>query len=473
MSNDTAIDHKDIIGPNSTMLRSLRIKFVAINMLSISFILITTLAVILYANYNQRITQINDELEGVIALATHPQSNQLSSTQRLTTGDPVPVPSAGNSYADANRSSRSSDVSAPTIGSGSMLDSSVILMSVYSVSPSGRYTTLSNYTNAKISESVILGANEDVLESSSQSGYLSDYNLFYVKRASTSIPGDYVIAYADGSSMNDWRNLAVTLVIVGIFAFVALFLINIFFSRWAMKPVRTSIKKQQQFTADASHELKTPLTVILANTAILKSKPDATVEEQIQWVESTQLEAERMQLLVNDMLALLRPSEKKQPVAMDEIDFSDLVEGEVLQFESVAFELGVMIEDDISEGIRVMGNADRLARMVAILIDNACKYAAEGTDVSVTLVKESSSSTVAEKAVLKVRNEGNPISEEDLPHIFDRFYRADKARTSSKGSYGLGLAIGQEIAHEHDGVIEVESSADSGTVFTVTLPAVD
>lgn len=462
----------DIIGPSSKMLRTLRIKLIAINMLCIGLVLVTTFAIILYADYNSRLHTIESELEMVIAEATAPQVPQLTSIQKLAKGSDAPVPTAGLSSSSTNTST-SPGVSAPTIGSSTDTNSSVVLMSIYNVSPTGRYTTIGSYTNAKIPESVILGANEEVLESSALNGFLPEYNLFYVKRSAGLQDGDTIIAYADGSSMNEWRNLMWTLIFVGLGAFAFLFLVNIFYSRWALSPVRRSIKQQQQFTADASHELKTPLTVILANTEILKAKPEATVEEQMQWVESTQLEAERMQLLVNDMLALLRPEGKQPKQPKEDIDFSDLVEGEVLQFESVAFDRGVMINEDICEDAHVMGNLERLTRLVVILIDNACKYAGEGSVVDVTLKRQDVASANHGKVILKVRNDGPPIPEEDLPHIFDRFYRADKVRTSSKGGYGLGLAIGQEIAHEHDGNISVESSAEEGTTFTVTLPAAE
>lgn len=464
--------HDAIIGPSSKLLRNLRIKFITINMATTTLLLATIFAIILYADYTSRINTIENELEGVITEVTAPQIPQLSATQRLSTGGNAPVATSGSTSGTYSSNPGSSDVSAPTIGSSKNAESSVVLMSVYSVSENGIYTTVGNYTNAKIPESVILGANEQVLESKDANGFLPDYNLYYAKRASTTDPGDDIIAYADGSSMNVWRNLAWTLLFAGLGAIAFMFLVNIFFSRWAMMPIRMSIKQQQQFTADASHELKTPLTVILANTAILKSQPEARVEDQMQWVESTHMEAERMQLLVNDMLALLRPDGQKQNVVRERVDFTDLVEGEVLQFESVAFELGVEIDDDIAEDVYVEGDAERLGRMVATLIDNACKYAGEGMSVDVTL-RKTLPNGVREKAELKVHNDGPAIPEEDLPHVFDRFYRADKARTSSKGGYGLGLAIGQEIAHEHDGVIEVESSDADGTTFTVTLPLAD
>lgn len=217
--------------------------------------------------------------------------------------------------------------------------------------------------------------------------------------------------------------------------------------------------------------------------AILKSKQDDTVASQMQWVESTHTEAERMQLLVNDMLALSKPETHKQQMMQERVDFSDVVETEVLQFESVAFELGVELDSEIEEGLCVEGDAERLGRMVATLVDNACKYASKPQDdeddsdenpyVMVSLAKKPTSTRRLQTLELNVSNNGPVIPKDDLPHIFTRFYRADKARTSSKGGYGLGLAIGQEIAEEHNGNIMATSTQQDGTTFTVTLPLLD
>ena len=135
--------------------------------------------------------------------------------------------------------------------------------------------------------------------------------------------------------------------------------------------------QQQQFIADASHELKTPLTVILANNAILRQRGGDTIASQRQWIESTQVEAERMQGLVTDMLDLARPAPEGAQASegpAGTVDLSRLVEGEALTFEAVAFERELMWECAIDKGITVRGNATRLQRAVAVLLDNACKY---------------------------------------------------------------------------------------------------
>ena len=269
-----------------------------------------------------------------------------------------------------------------------------------------------------------------------------------------------MVAFADGSAADGWRSLALVLTAVGLGALGLLFLLNLVFSRWALRPVQQAWAQQQQFTADASHELKTPLTVILANNAILRQRGSDTIASQRQWIESTQMEAERMQSLVTDMLDLARPTPQgaqtsEGPAAV--VDLSRLVEGEALTFEAVAFERDLTWQCTVAPGIAVRGNAARLQRAVAVTL-----RAATGD------------------AVLSVRNSGEPIDAADLPHLFDRFYRADKARTHNAvdsendgaGGYGLGLAIARDIAQAHKGAIAITSTAQEGTTFTLRLPLV-
>ena len=212
--------------------------------------------------------------------------------------------------------------------------------------------------------------------------------------------------------------------------------------------------------------------MILANSSIVLEHPERSVASQSQWVESTQTEAERMQQLVGDLLLLAKLDEGDGANAgpsptRERIDLADFMEGDLLQFESVAFERGVGLESSVEPGVQVRGDASRLHRLTTTLIDNACKYADDGGRVDVTLRK------AARKAELVVHNTGPAIADDDLPHVFDRFYRADKARTRDEGGYGLGLAIARAVAEEHGGAIAVTSDAEHGTTFTVTLPLAD
>ncbi len=150
------------------------------------------------------------------------------------------------------------------------------------------------------------------------------------------------------------------------------FVISLFFSRWALRPVARAWTQQRRFVADASHDLKTPLTVILANTSIALEHPERSVASQSQWLESTQHEAEAMQGLVGDLLTLAKMDEEEAAAqsgaarpALEEVDLSDVIEGEVLQFESVAFERGVRLESQVEPGIELRGNEQRLRRWAA------------------------------------------------------------------------------------------------------------
>ena len=160
----------------------------------------------------------------------------------------------------------------------------------------------------------------------------------------------------------------------------------------------------------------------------------------------------------------LSAGEQRAGAEKEQLDFSDLVDGETLLFDSVALERGCSFECKVESGINVLGSGKQLGKMVSALIENAFKYVDAGGEVDVTLRRS------GKKAVLSIGNTGPVISPEDLPHIFDRFYRTDKARTSGEGGFGLGLAIARETARQHGGDITC-TSGDGRTTFTVTLPA--
>lgn len=274
------------------------------------------------------------------------------------------------------------------------------------------------------------------------------------------------IAIADTTSVDaEISSQLVRSLELGAGGIVAIILIALLLSRWALKPVERAWEQQRQFVADASHELKTPLAVILANTQILKSDESKIPEESQRWIEGASDEAERMRGLVEELLELARTEDGASSArANAPVDLSSLVEGNALQFDAVAYERGCEIEANIVDGISVLGDQEQLERLLKTLIDNACKYAARGTTVKVTLEKNGS------HALFVATNQGEPIPEEDLPHVFDRFWRSDKARARSTGGYGLGLAIAKGIAESHGGKIWVTSDDVRGTSFYVKLP---
>ena len=252
-------------------------------------------------------------------------------------------------------------------------------------------------------------------------------------------------------------------------AFILLILILLlceFMARRSILPVDEAIRTQQQFIADASHELKTPIAVILANLDILKSSPEKTVQESSKWIDSTKSEANRMSKLVNEMLFLARSD-----AAMDMhynfrlINFSDVVEEVVLTTEALAYERNIRLETDLEELSQVVGDFERLKQVVMILVEIATKYVDENGTIRVKLT-----TGPRRTEVLTVTNSGTPIPAEKAEHIFERFYRVDESRVREKGGYGLGLSIAQKIVEKHNGEISLAFSNENGTCFAVKLP---
>lgn len=320
-----------------------------------------------------------------------------------------------------------------------------------------------NQDKVSIDSESFEAALEDALNTEDTEGELADYHVMW-KKGTT--PFGLRVAMADTSNINaNLNKQIIKTVILGLGGLAALFVLANFLANWALKPVETAWEQQHQFVADASHELKTPLAVILANTQILKKDEGKIPEEYRRWIDSTSDEASRMRALVEELLELARTEEGAGSARRNiDVDFSDIVEGEAMQFDAVAFERSCTITSTIEENLHVMGDPDQLERLTKTLVDNACKYASKGTTIKVNLTKKNSN------CELSVTNQGTPIDEEDLKHIFDRFYRSDKARNRQTGGFGLGLAIARGITESHKGKITATSSEAAGTCFTVKLP---
>ena len=254
------------------------------------------------------------------------------------------------------------------------------------------------------------------------------------------------------------RSLVRVCLLIGAAALLVLFGLSWLLSGFVTRPVARTWQNQQQFLSDASHELKTPLTVILSSADLLKTSAQP---EQRQYVDNISVESRRMKALVEDMLTLSR-TESGRAAPFAPLDLSDLVTDAALRFEPVAFEAGHPLQYDIQNGASLSGDRQQLDQLLDILLDNAVKYAAKDAPIRLTL------DISGKNAVLAVENPGDPIPPDKLPHIFDRFYRVDDARTGA-GGFGLGLAIAQQIVRRHKGTITAASDARA-TRFTVTLP---
>lgn len=292
----------------------------------------------------------------------------------------------------------------------------------------------------------------DALRSPDESGVLEQYDLRYLKTVSQY---GLSIVFADTATERaTMRSLVQSCVLIFVAAAAVFFGLSILLSRWAIKPVEAAWTQQRQFVADASHELKTPLSVIMANAELLQNGA-----EDKKFAQDILTTSYQMRSLVEELLEMARVDNLRMELA--ELDFSRTVRDAVMSFGLLYEERGLELRSAVEDGIFVRGSEHRLFQVLDVLLDNALKYSAPGM-VSVDLRRSGKS------AVLAVASPGEPLSKVELRDIFKRFYRADKARAMN-GSYGLGLSIAESVVQAHRGKIWAESLPD-GNVFYVRLP---
>lgn len=457
------------------MLKALKRKFLLMTMSLISLVLLIVFAALLIGTYTQQMSMVkmslahalgqgfgvelpkeqfgrqakDDHLMTTITLLLDAQGNVM-----LSTADEVEI-------SDADLSSAVSAALASESGQGRLGELGLYYMCEHTTPAQLRQGPAGVRGDARTPElpersADAAGLNPSALESVLD-GLADDAPLIKVALVS-----DHNMRQAMG-------NLVLTSLMAGVGALVLLFGISLFLADWALRPVERTWNQQKRFISDASHELKTPLTVILANIDILRRHGADTIASQRKWLDSAGDEAVRMKNLVEDLLTLARLDEAGQTAPMPElteVNLTDAVWASLLTYEPVAFEQGLLLDSSVEPDVYVRGDEQKLRQLTTILLDNACKYAGRRGSVRVTL------SASADKAQLAVHNTGEVIPPENLEHLFERFYRADAARTGSKSGYGLGLSIAQGIARLHKGAISATSSAQDGTCFQVTLPRI-
>lgn len=348
-----------------------------------------------------------------------------------------------------------------TVGADSML--------TITVDVSGGGVMLSRSASpVGIDEEVLKEVVQQAMSSSSTHGYDMGSHLAWATKTTTY---GLRIALCDTYSRDQaLEKQAASSLSIFIFSLGLLYCVCRWFATRAVRPVEKAWDAQRRFISDASHELKTPLAVIIANTQILQRSDEVAADDK-RWVDSTAEEADHMKGLVEDLLTLARADEAKAGTVaaagtVVDVDLTAVVEESALEFDAVAFERGCRIETKAAEKIMVKGDKGQLSRVVHTLLDNATKYAAKGSAVKVSLARE------GKRAHLSVNNAGAAIDPEDLSHIFDRFYRTDKARSrEATGGFGLGLAIAKSIVEASGGRIWAASTAADGTTFHILLRA--
>lgn len=408
------------------MIKKLKRKFIMITMTFITLILVTVLAILCFDSYQRTKTDITNSLNFALYKYNDHPTFEIDFSRENPKNNNDPRPNM-NSF---------------TI----ITDSSNNILELYS-----RNYQISNETSQNLIDSI----------NDKSEGILISQNLAYKK--DTKDEG-YVYAFVDISiAKENLISMLMTAILIAIGSILAFLILTILLANWSLRPVAISWQQQKQFLADASHELKTPLTVILANTdlSLTKKQDESKLKQSLQSIQS---ESMRMKKLVEDLLFLAKNDTQKENVLNSICNISDIALSCVLSFETIAFEKGIILESDIQENQLALGNENQFKQLISIFLDNATKYTPTGKKIHFTLKKKDN------QILIIIHNEGSYIDKENIKHIFDRFYRCDPAR-KYQGGYGLGLSIANQIASNLKIKIDVSSEQKKGTTFTLWIPA--
>ncbi|MGN0655862.1 MAG: sensor histidine kinase [Ruminiclostridium sp.] len=415
------------------MLKRLKIKFVAVIMLVVTLLLAVIFVLTLSFTKAGAVKESLGLMKTAAEESLHPVKPDLPKNTEQPEGAGLP---------------QNTEQPGLIIRSGSLLF-------VMRISPSGEISADGSSDFDLTDESFLRELAETVSASKEQTGVIREYDLRYL-----CAPGR--IVFADISRENAIiENLAKTCGLICGVSLLLFFGVSILLAGWAVKPVEKAWEQQRQFISDASHELKTPLTVIMTNAQLLNEE-NGISDSCRGCTEAILKMSGRMKGLTESLLELARIDEGRLN-AFESLDFSGLVSEAVLPFEPLFYENGLVLETEIDTGITLFGDRIRLSQAAEILLDNALKYSLPEKAVRLSLKRQGGS------CILSVSGCGDPISKENLKNIFKRFYRIDKARSGE--SYGLGLPIAAGIAESHKGKIWAQSEGGVNC-FYIKLPVI-
>lgn len=330
--------------------------------------------------------------------------------------------------------------------------------------------TNSNGTLREVDSSQLLAVNKDALESIqkkaerklSKDGKCAFIEDFRCTRVTGKNGTRYI--YLDCSRSLDnfraFRNVSILVCLIGVTIISALIT---FFSGKILRPVAESYEKQQRFITDAGHEIRTPLTIINADVSVLEMEQDG--DETNEWLEDIRQQTRRLSNLTEELVYLTRMEEvQKTSVNMKRLNFSKIVGDVAHSFESRALVSEKKYDCSVAEDLFLRGDESALRKLVSILLDNAFKYSSDSGDIRLRFYRQGKS------IFLTVSNSVDEIPKDSIPHLFDRFYRADSSRNSATGGHGIGLSIAQAVVRAHGGKI-VAYTPDGKTLrITATFP---
>ena len=320
--------------------------------------------------------------------------------------------------------------------------------------------------NTEVDKTILKNVAHAVLNNKVNSGIvtISDSSYSYLKSINLNTKITRIVFVDRSNYQNFLYQLLKSFLLVGLLSLVILFIISVYLTNKTIRPIKQAFDKQKQFIADASHELKTPLTIIKTNTSLILSNPDDSVKYQVKWINYINSQIDRMSKLIDEMLSLAKLDAQESNINLLPINISKIIESMILMFDAIIYENNLNLESDIKKDVFVHGDKENLKRLFSILMDNAIKHTNKNGTLSIKLFIDRN------KVKIIVKNTGQGIAKENLEKIFDRYYRADNSRDRETGGYGLGLAIAKSIVLKHKGKIYAQSTLNKNTSFIIELP---
>lgn len=468
------------------MIKTLRKKFIAIAMLSTALVLFIIIGAINIANYINTNANLDARLE-LIAYngGTFPDMNDDGSAPAVpdisseapdsSTTDMAPAPDGSTVPNDSTVSDGSTapddSMVPPAPDSGSYFDDQYGRHGIDKETPfETRYFSVLLYENGNVSTidtgkiaSVSTSEAGDYATSlygkGKTKGFIDQYK--YLSVSTTNTNGDNMVLYVFincSKELMTIRTYALASIGISIIGLLVVFVLVCFFSKTVTKPMAESYEKQKRFITDASHEIKTPLTIIDANTEVLEM-----MEGENEWTVSIRKQIARLTTLTEKLVFLSRMDEDSTRLEMLEFNISDAILDTAMPFETVAESKGKTLDISVAPDINYTGSETNIRQMVSLLLDNAIKYSSENGSIRLNF------STNGKLKILSVWNTVDEIETRKLDYLFERFYRIDKSRNSKTGGFGIGLSVVQAIVQAHNGKVSAKSEDGKSIEFTISL----
>ena len=468
------------------MIKTLRKKFIAIAMLSTALVLFIIIGAINIANYINTNANLDARLE-LIAYngGTFPDMNDDGSAPAVpdisseapdsSTTDMAPAPDGSTVPNDSTVSDGSAapddSMVPPAPDSGSYFDDQYGRHGIDKETPfetryfsvllykNGNVSTIDTGKIASVSTSEAGDYATSLYDKGKTKGFIDQYK--YLSVSTTNTNGGNMVLYVFincSKELMTIRTYALASIGISIIGLLVVFVLVCFFSKTVTKPMAESYEKQKRFITDASHEIKTPLTIIDANTEVLEM-----MEGENEWTVSIRKQIARLTALTEKLVFLSRMDEDSTRLEMLEFNISDAILDTAMPFETVAESKGKTLDISVAPDINYTGSETNIRQMVSLLLDNAIKYSSENGSIRLNF------STTGKLKILSVWNTVDEIETGKLDYLFERFYRIDKSRNSKTGGFGIGLSVVQAIVQAHNGKVSAKSEDGKSIEFTISL----